>query len=117
MTVPAIETQLADFVQLFKEHAQFETVMLNPAVPAPRKRAAVAEITRTLGFVPPLDRLAVREVSSRYLSQGFHSWEPSVCDQLSNEHSPFHLSATRHDYHLPDVFSNSSDHVCLWRAD
>jgi F-type H+-transporting ATPase subunit delta len=52
-----IESGLAEFVQLFTDHPAFETVMLNPAVPAPRKRAAVEEITRTLNFVPPLAKL------------------------------------------------------------
>jgi F-type H+-transporting ATPase subunit delta len=40
----AIERQLAEFVDLLKAHATLEKVLLNPAVPAPRKRAAVAAL-------------------------------------------------------------------------
>ena len=39
----AIEQQLAAFVDLVRQHATLEKVLLNPAVPAPRKRAAVAD--------------------------------------------------------------------------
>jgi F-type H+-transporting ATPase subunit delta len=52
-----IETELADFVQLFNEQPAFETVMLNPSVPASRKRAAVEEIAKFQGFLPPLAKL------------------------------------------------------------
>jgi F-type H+-transporting ATPase subunit delta len=41
----AIERELAAFVDLFKQHPLLEKVLLNPAVPVPRKRAAVAELT------------------------------------------------------------------------
>lgn len=40
-----IERQLASFVDLFKQHQTLAKVLLNPAVPVPRKRAAVAELT------------------------------------------------------------------------
>lgn len=42
----AIEKELASFVDLLKQHATLEKVLLNPAVPVPRKRAAVVELTR-----------------------------------------------------------------------
>jgi F-type H+-transporting ATPase subunit delta len=44
----AIETQLAAFVDLFRQYPALEKIMLNPAVPVSRKRAAVVEITTKL---------------------------------------------------------------------
>jgi F-type H+-transporting ATPase subunit delta len=52
-----IEEQLAAFSDLFKQHPTFARVMLNPAVPVPRKRAAVAELTARLGLTPILAKL------------------------------------------------------------
>jgi F-type H+-transporting ATPase subunit delta len=52
-----IEEQLAAFSDLFKQHATFARVMLNPAVPVPRKRAAMAELTARLGMTPVLAKL------------------------------------------------------------
>ena len=40
------EQELASFVDLLKQYPQLEKVLLNPAVPVPRKRAAVAELTK-----------------------------------------------------------------------
>jgi F-type H+-transporting ATPase subunit delta len=40
-----IEVELSQFVDLFTAHPTLAKVLLNPAVPAPRKRAAVAELT------------------------------------------------------------------------
>src|SRR5207237_1764671 len=40
-----IETELAGFVDLLRQHPTLEKVLLNPAVPVPRKRAAVGELT------------------------------------------------------------------------
>ena len=37
-----IEADLAQFVDLFRQYPALEKVLLNPAVPVPRKRAAVA---------------------------------------------------------------------------
>ena len=54
-----IETELADFVQLFKQHDVLERVLLNPAVPTPRKRAAVGELTGKLGLDPVVSKLLV----------------------------------------------------------
>jgi F-type H+-transporting ATPase subunit delta len=39
-----IEQELAQFGDLFKQNPLLEKVLLNPAVPVPRKRAAVAEL-------------------------------------------------------------------------
>jgi F-type H+-transporting ATPase subunit delta len=54
-----IETGLADFVALVSSHPNLEKALLNPAVPAPRKRAAVAELTGHAQFVPVLSKLLV----------------------------------------------------------
>ena len=54
-----IETQLAAFVALFTQHPTLAKVLLNPAVPAPRKRAAVAELVATLGVAPVLGKLLI----------------------------------------------------------
>jgi F-type H+-transporting ATPase subunit delta len=52
-----IEQQLAHFVALFGQHPSLEKVMLNPAVPVPRKRAAVKELTTRLGVTEVLAKL------------------------------------------------------------
>jgi F-type H+-transporting ATPase subunit delta len=54
-----IETQLADFVALLSSHQNLEQALLNPAVPAPRKRAAVAELTAQAKLSPILSKLLV----------------------------------------------------------
>ena len=54
-----VEAELAGVVQLFKDHELLERVLLNPAVPAPRKRAAVAELTVALGLGPVLSKLLI----------------------------------------------------------
>jgi F-type H+-transporting ATPase subunit delta len=53
----AIEAQLAQFVDLFKQYPALEKVMLNPAVPVPRKRAAIAELTQRAKLTPVLAKL------------------------------------------------------------
>jgi F-type H+-transporting ATPase subunit delta len=52
-----VAAQLAGFVDLFKEYPLLERVLLNPAVPTPRKHAAVAELTASQGVAPILARL------------------------------------------------------------
>jgi F-type H+-transporting ATPase subunit delta len=52
-----IERELADFVDLFKQHPALERVMLNPAVPVPRKRAAIAELASRVGTSPVVTKL------------------------------------------------------------
>jgi F-type H+-transporting ATPase subunit delta len=55
----AIEAELAAFVDLFATHPALAKVLLNPAVPAPRKRAAVAELASTMGVGPILSKLLI----------------------------------------------------------
>ena len=59
LDLTAIEAQLASFADLFTQHPTLEKVMLNPAVPAPRKRAAVVELTKGAGLSPVLQKLLV----------------------------------------------------------
>jgi F-type H+-transporting ATPase subunit delta len=49
--LPAVEERLADFTRLFSEHAGLAQALLNPAVPAPRKRAVVDQLV-TRAAVP-----------------------------------------------------------------
>jgi len=51
--------QLDDFHQLFDRNPQLARVLLNPAVPAPRKRAAVADLTRRLALASVVAKLLV----------------------------------------------------------
>jgi F-type H+-transporting ATPase subunit delta len=55
----AIEQQLGAFVDLVRQHATLEKVLLNPAVPAPRKRAAVDALVKGAGFLPMVEKLLV----------------------------------------------------------
>ena len=50
--VDAIDRDLAEFIDLMKGHPLFEKVLLNPAVPAPRKRAAVAAVINGAKLIP-----------------------------------------------------------------
>jgi F-type H+-transporting ATPase subunit delta len=52
-----IEAQLAEFVDLLRHYPALEKVLLNPAVPVPRKRAAVAELTTKLNVNAMLAKL------------------------------------------------------------
>ena len=52
-----IDAQLAGFVQVVSEHQALAKVLLNPAVPVPRKRAAVAELAARLEVAPVLAKL------------------------------------------------------------
>ena len=54
-----IERQLGEFVAMFGQHATLEKILLNPAVPAPRKRAAVAALIAQTGPSPALGKLLV----------------------------------------------------------
>src|SRR5439155_7708952 len=54
-----IEHELADFFGLLTTHPTLGKVLLNPAIPAPRKRAAVAELTTRAGTLPVLAKLLV----------------------------------------------------------
>jgi F-type H+-transporting ATPase subunit delta len=53
----ALRAELADFARLFVDHPTLAKVLLNPAVPMPRKRSAVAEITARAGTSPILAKL------------------------------------------------------------
>lgn len=54
-----VETELAAFVALFADHDTLKKVLLNPAVPAPRKRAAVAEIAKQSGTTTVIRKLLI----------------------------------------------------------
>lgn len=55
--VQAIEQQLADFARLFADHSALEKVLLNPAIPVQRKRAAVDELTSRMKPAPMVAKL------------------------------------------------------------
>jgi F-type H+-transporting ATPase subunit delta len=55
----AIEAQLVAFVDMFSGHDALAKVMLNPAVPTPRKRAAMIELTKQAETAPVLSKLLV----------------------------------------------------------
>ena len=52
-----IERDLSQFVNLFTEHPTLAKVLLNPAVPVPRKRAAVTDLLAHANFSPILSKL------------------------------------------------------------
>jgi len=53
----AIERDLGVFTDLFVQHPALEKVLLNPAVPVQRKRAAVAELVARTNVQPVLAKL------------------------------------------------------------
>jgi F-type H+-transporting ATPase subunit delta len=52
-----IENELSQFADLFKQYPLLEKVLLNPAVPVPRKRAAIADILAQAKFTPIVTKL------------------------------------------------------------
>ena len=52
-----IENDLAQFADLFKQYPLLEKVLLNPAVPVPRKRAAVGDLLAQAKFAPIVTKL------------------------------------------------------------
>jgi F-type H+-transporting ATPase subunit delta len=54
-----IEQELAGFENLFAEYPAWKKVMLNPAVPVPRKRAAMADLTAYANTSPIVAKLLV----------------------------------------------------------
>lgn len=52
-----VEHDLAGFVELFTQHPLLAKVMLNPAVPVPRKRAVAAELTSLTKPMPVVSKL------------------------------------------------------------
>jgi F-type H+-transporting ATPase subunit delta len=55
----AIGDELAAFVDLFKQNPSLEKVMLHPAVPVPRKRAAMTVLVARARLSPMLGKLLV----------------------------------------------------------
>jgi len=53
----AIEHQLAEFAGLFTQYPALERVLVNPAVPAPRKRLVVEQLTARGKFVANVAKL------------------------------------------------------------
>jgi F-type H+-transporting ATPase subunit delta len=54
-----LERDLAAFVGLLSDHPTLAKVLLNPAVPVPRKRAAVVEVTTRMQPAPMVGKLLV----------------------------------------------------------
>lgn len=54
-----IESQLVGFAQLLEQHDTLGKVLHNPAVPAPKKKAAVAALVARLELSPILSKLLV----------------------------------------------------------
>jgi F-type H+-transporting ATPase subunit delta len=52
-----IENELSQFADLFKQYPLLEKVLLNPAVPVPRKRAAVTDLLAQARFTPIVSKL------------------------------------------------------------
>jgi F-type H+-transporting ATPase subunit delta len=52
-----IEQELAQFANLFTEYPLLEKVLVNPAVPVPRKRLAVADLLSSAKFSPIVTKL------------------------------------------------------------
>ena len=52
-----IERELGEFADLFTTYPQLEKVLLNPAVPVQRKRAAVVELLGRARFAPIVTKL------------------------------------------------------------
>ncbi len=55
----ALDQELAAFNGLLKQHPTLEKVLLNPAVPTPRKRETVAVLAARVGLHPVLTKLLV----------------------------------------------------------
>ena len=52
-----IENELSQFAELFTQYPLLEKVLFNPAVPVPRKRAAVADLLVQAKFTPIVTKL------------------------------------------------------------
>lgn len=55
----AVERQLGEFVELLTKHEALGKLLLNPAVPAPRKRAAMEALAKSAGSLPVVAKLLV----------------------------------------------------------
>jgi F-type H+-transporting ATPase subunit delta len=54
-----IDRELADFVALLDAQPAFKKVLLNPAVPVPRKRAAMAALVEKTSLTPIVSKLLI----------------------------------------------------------
>ncbi len=54
-----IGRELDEFIAFFSQQTALERLMLNPAVPAPRKRAAMEEIIKVAGLSPIVSKLLI----------------------------------------------------------
>lgn len=54
-----IGREIDDFITFFRQETALERVLLNPAVPAPRKRAAMEQITERSGLTPIVSKLLI----------------------------------------------------------
>lgn len=54
-----IARELDEFIAFLKQQPALDALMLNPAVPAPRKRAAMEEITKLSGLTPIVSKLLI----------------------------------------------------------
>jgi F-type H+-transporting ATPase subunit delta len=54
-----IAGELDQFIGLLKQQPAVERLMVNPAVPAPRKRAAMEQIVKLTAFAPVVSKLLV----------------------------------------------------------
>ena len=52
-----VENELSQFADLFTQYPLLEKVLLNPAVPVPRKRAAVSDLLVQARFTPIVSKL------------------------------------------------------------
>ena len=55
--IEKVAEELDAFIALVKDNPALDRVLMNPAVPAPRKRDAVAELTRMGGLSPIVSKL------------------------------------------------------------
>ena len=77
-----IESELSQFVDLFKQYPPLAKVLLNPAVPVPRKRAAVGELLAQAKLSPIPSKLLALLADT-----------PHVCDSCVHDILPM---KTRH---------------------
>jgi F-type H+-transporting ATPase subunit delta len=55
----SVARELDEFIAFLTQQPALQGLMLNPAVPAPRKRAAMEEITKVAGLSPIVSKLLV----------------------------------------------------------
>jgi F-type H+-transporting ATPase subunit delta len=58
-SLPQIEADLAGFADLMQQYPALDKVLLNPAVPVPRKRALVQDLVARAGAAPVAAKLLV----------------------------------------------------------